>query len=114
MDLFSKNPNEELYTGGKKHFADVIKNTGPGELLIWLNGEEDFNTNSTLIVATPSFLACVMPLLVGSAHLTVKCTSLEKRTPLSCIGEQIRQYKCVTPAFRSLQVYKPEVRILFR
>lgn len=51
MGLFSRNPNEVLYTGGKKHFADVIKNTGPGELLIWLNGEEDFNTNSTLIVA---------------------------------------------------------------
>jgi membrane protease subunit (stomatin/prohibitin family) len=51
MPIFRKNPNEEAYTGGKKHFADVIKNTGPGELLIWLNNEEDFNTNSTLIVA---------------------------------------------------------------
>lgn len=51
MSLFPKNPNEALYTGGKKHFADVIKNSGPGETLIWLNPEEDFNTNSTLIVA---------------------------------------------------------------
>lgn len=51
MGLFSRNPNEALYTGGKKHFADVIKNSGPGEFLIWLNPEEDFNTNSTLIVA---------------------------------------------------------------
>lgn len=51
MGLFDRNPNEVNYVGGKKHFADVIKNTGPGELLIWLNGEEDFNTNSTLIVA---------------------------------------------------------------
>ena len=51
MPLFRKNPNEVAYTEGKKHFADVIKNTGPGELLIWLNGEEDFNNNSTLIVA---------------------------------------------------------------
>ena len=51
MAFFNKNPNEVNYVGGKKHFADVIKNTGPGELLIWLNGEEDFNTNSTLIVA---------------------------------------------------------------
>ena len=50
MALFSKNPNEVAYTGGKKHWADVIKNTGPGELLIWRQPEEDFNTNSTLIV----------------------------------------------------------------
>ena len=51
MAFFRKNPNEFKYTGGEKHFADVIKNTGAGELLLWLNGEEDFNTNSTLIVA---------------------------------------------------------------
>ena len=50
MLLFGKNPNEVAYTGGKKHWADVIKNTGPGELLIWRQAEEDFNTNSTLIV----------------------------------------------------------------
>ena len=50
MALFWKNPNEAAYTGGKKHWADVIKNTGPGELLIWRQPEEDFNTNSTLIV----------------------------------------------------------------
>lgn len=50
MGLFSKNPNETAYVGGKKHWADVIKNSGPGELLIWRQPEEDFNTNSTLIV----------------------------------------------------------------
>lgn len=50
MGLFSKNPNEAAYVGGKKHWADVIKNSGPGELLIWRQPEEDFNTNSTLIV----------------------------------------------------------------
>ena len=50
MSWFGKNPNEAAYPGGKKHFADVIKNTGPGELLIWKQPEEDFNTNSTLIV----------------------------------------------------------------
>lgn len=50
MALFRKNPNEVAFTGGKKHWADVIKNTGPGELLIWRQPEEDFNTNSTLIV----------------------------------------------------------------
>lgn len=51
MGLFQKNPNEAFYAGGQKHFADVIKNTSPGDTLIWLNKEEDFNTNSTLIVA---------------------------------------------------------------
>lgn len=51
MGLFGKNQNEVNYVGGKKHFADVIKNTSPSDTLIWLNGEEDFNTNSTLIVA---------------------------------------------------------------
>ncbi|MCM1062443.1 MAG: SPFH domain-containing protein [Eubacterium sp.] len=50
MALFHKNPNESAYVGGEKHWADVIKNTGSGELLIWRQPEEDFNTNSTLIV----------------------------------------------------------------
>ena len=50
MGLFSKNSNEAAYVGGSKHWADVIKNSGSGELLIWRQPEEDFNTNSTLIV----------------------------------------------------------------
>ena len=50
MGIFSKNQNEAAYVGGKKHWADVIKNSGPGELLIWRQLEEDFNTNSTLVV----------------------------------------------------------------
>lgn len=50
MSLFSRNANESAYVGGKKHWADVIKNSAPGELLIWRQPEEDFNTNSTLIV----------------------------------------------------------------
>lgn len=50
MAIFQKNPNETAYPGGKKHFTDVIKNTGEGGLLIWRQPEEDFNTNSTLIV----------------------------------------------------------------
>lgn len=50
MALFNKNPNEVTYVGGKKHWTDVIKNSGSGELLIWRQPEEDFNTNSTLIV----------------------------------------------------------------
>lgn len=50
MALFGKNPNEESYVGGKKHWTDVIKNSGPGDLLLWRQPEEDFNTNSTLIV----------------------------------------------------------------
>lgn len=45
-----KNANEAAYTGGKKHWTDVIKNSGQGELLIWRQPEEDFNTNSTLTV----------------------------------------------------------------
>lgn len=50
MSIFSKKPNESAYVGGKKHWTDVIKNSGPGELLIWRQPEEDFNTNSTLVV----------------------------------------------------------------
>lgn len=50
MGLFSKNPNETNYQGGKKHWTDVIKNTGSGNLLIWRQPEEDFNTNSTVVV----------------------------------------------------------------
>lgn len=50
MAWFRKNPNEVAYTGGKKHWADVIKNTGAPDMLIWRQPEEDFNTNSTLIV----------------------------------------------------------------
>lgn len=50
MALFGKNPNEVAYVGGRKHWAEVIKNTGSGEMLIWRQPEEDFNTNSTVIV----------------------------------------------------------------
>ena len=50
MGLFDRNPNEGAFVGGKKHWTDVIKNSGPGDLLIWRQPEEDFNTNSTLIV----------------------------------------------------------------
>ena len=50
MALFGKNRNEANYVGGQKHWTDVIKNSGPGDLLIWKQPEEDFNTSSTLIV----------------------------------------------------------------
>lgn len=50
MAFFRRNPNEAAYTEGKKHFTDVIKNTATGEFLLWKQPEEDFNTNSTLIV----------------------------------------------------------------
>lgn len=51
MGFFNKkNPNESAYTGGKKHWADVIKNTGIGGDIVWRQPEEDFNTGSTLIV----------------------------------------------------------------
>lgn len=50
MSIFKKNPNEAAYVGGAKHWTDVIKNSGSADLLIWKQPEEDFNTNSTLIV----------------------------------------------------------------
>lgn len=50
MALFGKNANESAYIGGRKHWTDVIKNSGSGDLLLWRQPEEDFNTNSTLIV----------------------------------------------------------------
>ena len=50
MSIFKKNPNETAFVGGQKHWTDVIKNSGDGTLLIWRQPEEDFNTNSTLIV----------------------------------------------------------------
>lgn len=50
MALFNKNPNESAYVGNKKHWTDVIKNSGSGEFFIWRQPEEDFNTSSTLIV----------------------------------------------------------------
>ena len=50
MGIFKRNPNETGYVGGKKHWVDVIKNTAPGGFLIWRQPEEDFNTNSTLVV----------------------------------------------------------------
>lgn len=50
MSFFKKNPNEAAYAGGQKHWTDVIKNSGNGNLLIWRQPEEDFNTNSTLVV----------------------------------------------------------------
>lgn len=50
MAFWKKNPNEVSFIGGKKHWTDVIKNTGAPNLLLWRQPEEDFNTNSTLIV----------------------------------------------------------------
>ncbi len=50
MPLLPNNPNETAYVGGRKHWTDVIKNSGAGGLLIWRQPEEDFNDKSTLIV----------------------------------------------------------------
>ena len=33
MSLFDRNPNEENFVGGKKHWTDVIKNSGPKEFI---------------------------------------------------------------------------------
>ncbi len=49
MGLF-RNANEAAYVGGRKHFLDVLKNSGPAGVLIWKQPEEDFNTNSVLVV----------------------------------------------------------------
>lgn len=49
MSIF-KNSNESAYVGGRKHWSDIIKNSGDGNYLIWRQPEEDFNTNSTLVV----------------------------------------------------------------
>ena len=50
MGFFSRNANEKAFVGGKKHWIDIIKNSGPGDLLIWRQPEEDFNTNSKVVV----------------------------------------------------------------
>lgn len=50
MGLFKKDPKEMNYVGGEKHFAEVIENVGLGGDMISLHPDEDFNTNSTLIV----------------------------------------------------------------
>ena len=50
MPLFPKNPNEAMYSGGRKHFTDVIKNRVENDTLIFKNPEEDFNNGSTLVV----------------------------------------------------------------
>ena len=50
MALWKKNPNESAYIGERKHWTDVIKNTSAPNILMWKQPEEDFNTNSTLIV----------------------------------------------------------------
>lgn len=50
MSVFKKNANETAFVEGQKHWTDVIKNTGPGDVLLWRQPEEDFNVNSTLVV----------------------------------------------------------------
>lgn len=55
MSIFS-NPNERNYATGRKNFTNVIKNNGSSEALVYLAGEEDFNSHSTLIV-NPSEVA---------------------------------------------------------
>lgn len=47
VTLFGKNLNDVSYSGSNKHWADVIKNTGSGEFLIWRQPGENSNTNSS-------------------------------------------------------------------
>lgn len=48
--MFRKDPNLVAYNKGRRPITSVIKNTGPAEALIFRLPEEDFNTNSTLVV----------------------------------------------------------------
>ena len=48
MGLFGKNTGAGQ--DGARHWTNVIKNSGPGGLLLWRQPEEDFNTDSTLVV----------------------------------------------------------------
>lgn len=50
MRFFRKSPKESNYVGGEQHWAEVIENVGYGGDMISLHPDEDFNTNSTLIV----------------------------------------------------------------
>lgn len=50
MGFFKKDSKEANYVGGEKHWAEVIENVGMGGDMITLHPDEDFNTNSTLIV----------------------------------------------------------------
>ena len=50
MPFWKKNSNETAYVEGKKHWLDVVKNTGKANMLLWKQEEEDFNNNTTLIV----------------------------------------------------------------
>ncbi len=84
MGIFNKNPNETGFTGGKKHWADVIKNTGAGELLIWRQPEEDFNTNSTLIV---------MP---GEEAIFIKGGTVEQTFENGTYSLSTENYPCIS------------------
>ena len=48
MGLFRKSAGAGQ--DGARHWTNVIKNSGPGGLLLWRQPEEDFNTGSTLVV----------------------------------------------------------------
>ena len=50
MNFFRRRTNESAYSGGHKPLMSVIKNTGSSDMIIFKQPEEDFNTNSTLIV----------------------------------------------------------------
>ena len=50
MNFFRRRTNESSHGSGHKPLMNVIKNTGNSNMLIFKQPEEDFNTNSTLIV----------------------------------------------------------------
>lgn len=105
MSLIKKNPNEVLYQGGKKHFTDIIKNTGDGEFLFWKQPEEDFNTNSKLIVMpgeTALFVKrgiIVQEFTEGTYRLSTKNYPFISRLVNSFSGG-ISSFSCVVYFFR--------------
>ena len=50
MAFWNRNPNESWFFGGKKHWIEVIKNSGSDATIVWKQPEEDFNDHSVLIV----------------------------------------------------------------
>ena len=80
MGLFGKNTGAGQ--DGARHWTNVIKNSGPGGLLLWRQPEEDFNTDSTLVVMPGESAVFVSP--VSYTHLLIFPTASTSR-PLSFI-----------------------------
>lgn len=82
MGFFRKDPKEAAYVGGEKHWAEVIENVGYGGDMITLHPDQDFNTNSTLIVH-PGSRRCLRRTERYSRCSTRDVISCRRRTTLS-------------------------------